>query len=178
MTFLRENNLVWTTIMYMEQWKDIPGYEEFYQVSSEGRVKSLNYLRTGKEKELKLSLHPQGYLMINLCKNGKIKRLGVHQLVAMAFLGHVPDGQKLVVDHINSNKQDNSVQNLKIVTQRENSSKEVSLKSSLPTGVVKRKNKFRSQIRIKKKIKCLGYFSTPEEASKVYQQALKQILES
>ena len=44
----------------------------------------------------------------------------VHQLVAMAFLQHVPDGMNLVIDHINGDKQDNRVENLRIVTQKKN----------------------------------------------------------
>ena len=46
----------------MERWKDIQGYEGLYQVSSEGRVKSLNYNHTGKENFLKLNKDRDGYL--------------------------------------------------------------------------------------------------------------------
>ena len=52
----------------MEIWKDIEGYEGLYQVSNKGRVKSLNYRRTGKEGILQYSLDSYGYLKVTLHK--------------------------------------------------------------------------------------------------------------
>ena len=105
----------------MQQWKDVPGYEGFYQASSCGKIRSLNYLaHSGSIKELTRCLRKAGYLVVCLGKNGKNKMYKVHQLVAMAFLQHVPDGMNLVIDHINGDKQDNRVENLRIVTQKKN----------------------------------------------------------
>lgn len=94
----------------MEIWKDIEGYEGKYQVSSWGRVKSLNYRRTGKEKILKLDKCEDGYLRIKLLNNGKIYRFRVHRLVAKAF---IPNPYNLPqVNHKDENPENNRVDNL------------------------------------------------------------------
>lgn len=97
-----------------EIWKDITGYEGLYQISSEGRVKSLNYNRTGKEKILKAILDKYGYCFVILCKNNKIKKYSIHRLVAQAFIPN-PDNLPQV-NHINENKTDNRVENLEWCT--------------------------------------------------------------
>ena len=100
--------------MKKEVWKSIPNYEELYEVSSLGNLLSL---RNNK------LLHPSkehGYLKTSLRKDGKQRNFAIHQLVAMAFLGHIPCRHKLIVDHINENKLDNRVENLQIITNKEN----------------------------------------------------------
>ena len=99
--------------MQEEIWKDVPGYESLYQVSSLGRVKSLQrYVNNNggkqllKERLLKFGLS-KGYYNVVLYKNKKNKNIKVHKLVAMAFLNHKPNGYELVIDHINNNKLDN-----------------------------------------------------------------------
>ena len=156
----------------MEIWKAIPGYEGEYEVSNLGKVRSLKW---GKVKELKRVIHNSGYFMVNIYKIGKRKYFLVHQLVAMAFLNHKPEGMNLVVDHINKNKLDNSFENLRIITNRENCSNK--FERNLPTGVCwfKCSKKYRAQIQINGKVKCLGYFLTPQEASEAYEKALAEI---
>ena len=68
-----------------EIWRDVPNYEGLYQVSNFGRVKSLNYNHTKREKIMKPQLI-KGYYQIGLCKNGKVKQYLVHRLVALAFI--------------------------------------------------------------------------------------------
>jgi hypothetical protein len=155
-----------------EIWKEIPGYEGLYEVSNLGRVKSLHL---GKEKILKPRI-VRGYHCFNFSKNGTKKGLYAHKLVAMVFLGHKPNGYKLVIDHINSDKQDNRLENLRIVTQRENTSKERTLKKGLPCGVYLQKitKLYRAAISLQGKRINLGYFKDPLEASEKYQQALKK----
>jgi hypothetical protein len=160
--------------MIEEIWKDIPGYEGIYQVSDLGRVKSF---KLNREKILKLGVDRGGYLGLTLCNEGKIRKTKkVHQLVAMTFLNHEPGGYKLVVDHKNNDKQDNRLENLQLVSQRENSSKDKN-GSSKYTGVSwdKQRSKWKSSIQINGKLKYLGYFDLEEEAGEYYQDALKSL---
>jgi len=157
-----------------EIWKDIIGYEGMYQVSSFGRVKSF---KCGKERILKESIDAYGYYKIALCKDGKPITKKIHKLVAIAFLNHKPNGYILVVNHININKLDNNVNNLEIVTARDNTNKKHLKSTSEYTGVGwhKRSNKWTSRILINKKQFSLGYFKTEIEASIAYQTRLKEI---
>jgi hypothetical protein len=125
----------------------------------------------------KLKLH-EGYRQVGIqIYSLKPRNCNVHQLIAAAFLGYKFQGWKLVVDHIDSNKLNNHIDNLRIVTQRENISKEKSLKSGLPTGVIydKERKKYRSEIIINKKRFYLGRYNTIEEASNAYELKLKEL---
>ena len=102
----------------MEIWKDIEGYGGLYQVSNLGRVKSLNYNRTKKEKILKPRSNKDGYLNVNLYKEGRMKTCLVHRLVAKAFIPN-PDN-KSQVNHRDEDKTNNCVDNLEWMTRREN----------------------------------------------------------
>jgi len=161
--------------MNIEIFKDIKGYEGLYQVSNFGNVKSLNFKRFGFEKILKFFYNTKRYQCVKLCKEGKLKTMRVHVLVAVAFLDHVPDGTtRIVVDHINNIKTDNRVENLQLISNRENISKDRKGISKY-TGVswCKNYNKWCSKITIDGKSKTLGYFKNEIEASDAYQKALK-----
>lgn len=101
----------------MEIWKDIPGYEGRYQVSNLGRVKSLNYNKTGIEQIMVVE-NIRGYLSLNLSRNGKVKHFRVHRLVWEAFNGPIPEDMQ--VNHINEDKSDNRLENLNLMTPKEN----------------------------------------------------------
>lgn len=98
-----------------EEWRDIPNYEGFYQVSNLGRVKSFYGL---KEKILKPGIPNNGYYQVELCKNSIRKFYMVHRLVWEAFNGQIPEG--LQVNHINEIKSDNRLSNLNLMTAKEN----------------------------------------------------------
>lgn len=102
----------------MELWKDIKGYEGLYQVSNEGRVKSLNYKRTGKEKTLCPKKHNKGYLQIQLMNGDRNKTYTIHRLVAEAFIEN-PNNYPCV-NHKDEDKQNNNVDNLEWCTQKYN----------------------------------------------------------
>ena len=171
--------------MEKEIWKDIPDYEGLYQVSSEGRVKSLErHVRHWKggsqlirERYLTTRRGIRGYSIVSLAKNGKSKTQAVHVLVAIVFLNHVPCGHGVIVDHIENDKSDNRLINLQLISQRENTTKDRKPSSGF-TGVYKRKSgRYKSEIfnkRYKKSI-YLGTFDTPEEAHEAYLKKLKEI---
>jgi len=169
--------------MENEIWKDIPEYEGVYQVSNFGRVKSLSRLvrnRQGswdsKERILNPTIGTTGYFYVTLSNEVKRKKIKVHQLVTMAFLGHKPCGHKLVVDHINNNRLDNRVINLQITTVRYNNSKDRKNKNSKYTGVQSNnKGTFRARLIHLRKTINLGTFDTEEEASLAYQNAVNDI---
>ena len=93
-----------------EEWRPLIGYEGLYEVSNRGNMKSLNYRRTGKEGILKAVKDKDGYLRVQLWKDGKRKMYAVHRLVAQAFL---PNPNNLpIINHKDENKQNNKVENL------------------------------------------------------------------
>lgn len=101
-----------------ENWRDIPGYEGLYQASDLGKVKSLNYHRTGKEQILSPTKGTHGYLQVDLYKDGVRKNCLVSLLVWEVFNGPIPEGMQ--VNHINEIKTDNRLENLNLMTCKEN----------------------------------------------------------
>lgn len=113
--------------MEEEIWVDICGYEGLYQVSNQGRVRSLdrevkrkgNSICTSKGKIKKNTIGKKGYLYTYLTdKNGNTKGIFTHRLVAQAFIPN--PGNKPEIDHINGIRNDNRVENLRWVTKEEN----------------------------------------------------------
>lgn len=104
-------------------WKRVKGYEALYLVSTKGEVKSLR-----KNKKLKLLNMSNGYLKVCLYKDNKMSNILVHRLVAEAFIPN-PENKPLV-DHINTNRKDNNVKNLRWVTNKENSNNPLSIENN------------------------------------------------
>lgn len=167
------NNSKASFLFMKEIFKTIPNYPD-YEVSNLGRVKSLKH---GKERILKPFTNASGYLMVSL-SDGNYESLKIHRLMAIVFLGYIPNGNKIVVDHINNIKTDNRLSNLQVITHRKNCSKDKWRKgtSSKYTGVSLHKysNKWRATFYIKRKQIFLGYFKREEEASEAYQNYLKE----
>jgi hypothetical protein len=161
-----------------EIWKNIDGYDGDYQVSNMGRVKSFKLDKGGRI--LEGGINSSGYLVVNLSKNGTQKTIDIHALVAIYFKDHIPDGYKLVVNHIDLNRLNNKATNLEIVTNRVNTNKKHLKSTSKYTGVCwhKYRKKWISQILINNKKKHLGYFKDEYEAHLAYEAALKDHLES
>lgn len=113
-----------------EVWKDVAGYEGLYQVSNLGRIKSLNRMSIHHHPKNRavfknhwkgVILKPRltnGYCYVGLWKNNKMTNFRVHRIVAITF---IPNPQKLpCVNHIDGNKENNSVLNLEWCTYKEN----------------------------------------------------------
>ena len=168
-----------------EIWNPVLGYEGLYEVSSYGRVKStqrvIDSLKCGhqtiNERILKSYTNGNGYLCVRISKNGTPKTHKIHKLVAMAFLNHVPCGYKLVINHKNFTKTDNRLENLEIITQRENCNKKHFSHSSIFTGVTwnNKQKKWRAQIEINSILNHLGSFDNELAASEAYKNALNKI---
>ena len=174
-----EFDLIWKT----EEWRDIPDYENYYQVSDLGRIKSLSrviFIKSNivlNDKILCVRLDSNGYCQINLTKDKRQKTFRIHQLVAISFLGHIPCGFKLVVNHKNFIKSDNQKLNLEIITQRENTNRKHKKGTSKYVGVCwdKIANKWVAMIVIEAKQEFLGRFINELDASKAYENKLKEI---
>lgn len=105
----------------METWKNIKGFDGVYKISSEGKVWS-----NTTNKLLKPSVKANGYYGVTLVKDKKLYYFSVHRLVADAFIEN--NDNKPCVDHINGNRLDNSVENLRWCTYKENNSFELAIK--------------------------------------------------
>jgi hypothetical protein len=126
-------------IKHTEEWRDVVGYEGYYQVSDRGRVKGLERIdsrgRLREERVLKPLLHYKGYRTIHLHKDGHCKTVKLHRAVASAFLEDFSD--KKQVDHIDGDRSNNMVENLRMATNSENKAnmKKISGLSSKYKGV-------------------------------------------
>lgn len=149
-----------------EIWKKVTGFDD-YQVSNYGRVKSL---KQNTIIILKQSTTSNGYKFVNLSMNGIVKHMRIHQLVAIAFLNHIPNGHDTVIDHIDHNKKNNRVDNLQLISHRDNNNKDVwrYKKSGLLLGVHRNRDKFRSRVRFNGKRIDLGTFDSEQEAHEEY----------
>ncbi len=98
-----------------EIWKPIINYEDYYEISNYGRVKSLKF---GKEKILKPGTDNKGYLYVILRSNNKSKKYFVHRLVMDAFIGRCPYGMEIC--HNDGNPLNNKKENLRYDTHSAN----------------------------------------------------------
>ena len=151
---------------------NVIGYEGLYAVTDDGRFFSL---KTGKEIKTKLS--NGGYLYANLHKNNVASTVYVHKAVYYSFhnYGYLKrkQGDELVIDHIDGNKTNNRLDNLRRTTTRENTSRAKSNKSGFK-GVhyFKHLNKYGSEIIINGTRYYLGLSESAEEAATRYKCAL------
>jgi len=144
---------------------EISDYEKKYAVSEDGKIFSLDYRGTGEIRELSPVTGTHGYHFVNLYKDGKRKQFQVHRLVAQAFIDDWdPD---LQVDHIDMNKTNNHVSNLRMVTPSQNQ------QNNNAKGVYFRKdrNKWFAAIRINYKL-----YNGPLRATEVEALADRQEL--
>ena len=171
-----------------EEWKDIPELKGKYQVSNYGRVKSLkrtieyNRMRSNgvihkqtnsyPEKILKTQKDKEGYphLIANVGYKAR-KGFKIHQLVWDLFNG--ADRTNLDIDHIDNNRKNNNINNLQLLSHRENTTKGYDKKRKYRFAGIRRKgNKYMSRIWIKGKGEIhLGSYSSDVEAGLAYLKA-------
>jgi hypothetical protein len=155
----------------IERWKVIDEYDN-YSVSTYGRVRNDKTNKTLKHKTEK-----NGYHRVCLCVNGKKKSMYIHRIVAVAFIDNPLNKQ--CVDHINNDRKNNNISNLRYATNSENqmNKKKLSNNTSGVTGVNWHKGhkKWEAGIKIDKIKKHLGYFETIEEAKEARIKAVNEL---
>lgn len=152
-----------------EIWRYVKDFEN-YMVSNRGRVKKI--YKHAKEKILKPFKDKGGYCQVHLTNKETHKVLRIHLLVWDAFGLSPRNGRILQVDHIDNNKENNCIENLQLLSQRENISKMhlTKNKTSKYTGICihSQTKKWRATIFVNKKQHHIGCFDTEEEAHQAY----------
>jgi hypothetical protein len=122
---MTENHPIKLSPELVEEWRPVPGYEGLYSISSLGNVRSEerriahgSSSRTVKERILCQNRTTNNYLSLRLWRDGEFRVVRVHQLVAEAFIDKPRSG--LMVDHIDRNRCNNTVDNLRWVTKAQN----------------------------------------------------------
>ena len=157
--------------MIEEVFRDIPNYIGLYQVSNMGSVKSFKRI---EPILLKHYTNPNGYNYVDLYKDKQKLKIAIHKLMQSTF-----DMGGGCIDHINGVRCDNRLENLRIVTSRENSQNKVCHRQGKLVGTSLRnkgrnlKKPWQSAIKINGKRKSLGYFATELEAHQTYMAKCK-----
>lgn len=100
--------------------KDIVGCEDYYIDDQNFQIVSFKYKKYTEGKILKPEIKKDGYIRYNFFVNGKVKRIFLHHIIVKLFINPDFDSNKSEVDHKNHNRQDNSIENLAIVSRSEN----------------------------------------------------------
>lgn len=155
-----------------EEWRDCVGFEGLYQVSNLGKVRSLErFLSDGRKRKgqmMKTRVGAKGYVKVGLRDGVQQHTFNVHRLVAIAFIDGYAEGK--VVDHIDGDKTNNSVSNLRWVTQSvNNTNRRECVSLSGETGVEYRSDMAKSKpwlarVKIKGKTHNLGYHAKKQGA--------------
>ena len=155
-----------------EDFKLFTMEETEIKVFRDGRIQFLDKRSKSKVwKDKKPSNNGNGYLRNRINE----KMVFVHTIIALCYLGEKPEGKQ--IDHINSIRNDNRVENLQYITTSENIMKRTNFKGKPIKGTEKtRGGRFRVRIMINKKQTNLGTYDTEEEAMEIYIKAKGQLL--
>jgi len=168
----------------VEEWRDCVGFEGRYQVSNLGNVRSLDRVlsdgRKRKGQMMTTRIGTKGYVKVGLRDGAQQHTFNVHRLVALAFL----DGfeEEKVVDHIDGDKTNNEVTNLRWVSQTVNLTNRKNCDSlSGETGVEYRSDMAKSKpwlarVKIKGKTHNLGYHAKKQEAVEARAKFIEELL--
>ena len=166
----------------VEIWKDVVGYEGYYQVSGYGIFRRIRYNCLG---EIIFMAYPNGaigangYRHFSLGHDDKKKRTTkqMHRIMVDAFIGSYD--KKLDIDHIDGNKLNNNIENLRICTRKQNSynQKKTKVTTSKYRGVNRRPGYKKWITSIKKDYTriYIGVFFTEEEAAKAYDEKAREL---
>lgn len=177
----------------IEQFRSIIGYEQLYQISDCGRIKSLERQIFRKNKngvtwnldvaeKILVPVNRGKYYAVNLSKNNKHKTFSIHQLVWAHFGNGTKNNKYNYIDHINGDKLNNYFYNLQILSPRENSAKYYREIKELPVGVwnayntrtKKLNGRYIASIYVNHKNVSLGSYSSIEQAEKIYLEAREE----
>ena len=159
-----------------EEWRDIPNYPG-YQASNLGRIKSAALKKFNPTFGVD---DAYGYMKCHIMYKNKCIQMSVHRLVLLAFIGQPKINQEC--DHINRNRSDNRIENLRWVSRHINALNKDSYGVSKYKGVCFKKYKLKDgtfvnyivgEIKLHKKYLYLGVFKTEEEAHEEYKKAFK-----
>ncbi len=165
------------------QWKTIPEFPDYLFNVNTLEIKSLKrvvpfrwFQKTVNERILKPRETSGGYYQFLLSNKNGVRPLQRSQIVWLVYNGNLPT-RLYHIDHINNNPKDDRIENLQLLTVRENTTKGKLLTGrEYPTGVYKHPNgKFYSKISIGCKTKHLGYHLTIEKAQTAYREALEKL---
>lgn len=152
-------------------WKDIKGYEGLYKIHEDGTILAApktwycghgsGSMRTDGERVVSSHKNQEGYIKVNLRKEGKVKMMSVHRLLAVAF---IPNPENLpMVNHIDGVKTNNAIENLEWCTNRDN------ILHAVRTGLLVQKKGEESKCRTITDEKALeihnAYLQEPNSAS-------------
>jgi len=163
-----------------ENWKAIIGNEN-YEVSDLGNVRRLEHTIINKKgnpvkypaMNMKLTKNTSGYMTASVKRPGYVSTNAlVHILIREAFFQDF--NKDLVCDHINHDRSDNRIENLRVVSQRKNTQNRFN-KDNPGASYNKISKSWVSQVRYNKELYFLGYFKTAEEASECYMNACNDI---
>lgn len=157
------------------EWKWIKGFEGMYKIYRDGRVWSERTKRFRKQELMKAG---NGYYMVGLWNNYKRKQVGIHRLVAEAFVSN-PNKYK-EVDHINRDSRDNKVENLRWATRGMNVRNKVEkIRKNNRTGYIgvyqRESKRWTALIGHKYKVLCIGTFDTANEAALAYNRVAREL---
>ena len=152
----------------MSKW--IEGYEDLYKIYPNGDVESYH---SKNPKILKNIIDRGGYKKLGLSKNDKRKSYRIHRLLAIHFIENPNDYP--CVDHIDRDKQNNNLNNLRWTTTSINC-RNIKNYGKYMKGVHKNGKRFEAAITIDKKYKYLGYFDTELEAHQAYMVEYNKII--
>lgn len=145
---------------------NVIGYEGLYAVTDDGRIYSLK-----RGEEIKPEVNEYGYLMVSLSKNNHKYTVAVHKAVYYSY-HQLTRTDNLVIDHIDGDKTNNHLSNLRKITTRENTSRAKNSKYGRGVCYYKHLDKYGANISIDGVSYHLGVYETSKDASDAYWTAL------